>query len=76
MAQGWEYLFVTAGWDKGWRAQWLNDEELPAWQQGPVLYAFANQLGDEGWELVTVTTFGEADAAKARRLIFKRARTD
>ncbi len=75
--QKWEYLFVTA--DKGdkdmTRPRWVNGQELPSWKKGPTFTEFANQMGEQGWELVAAP-YTEASGAYGstgnRRLIFKR----
>lgn len=46
--QKWEYLFVQCDFD---RPRWVNGSELPGWKSNG-LFAWANQRGDEGWELV------------------------
>jgi hypothetical protein len=52
--QKWEYYFVFAAVtnDGEFRPRFANDEELDDWQAGPTLYAYANQLGESGWELL------------------------
>lgn len=47
--QKWEYLFVDcfAG-----SPRWVNGSELPGWKSNKI-FALANQLGEEGWELVS-----------------------
>ena len=73
--QKWEYLFVGADWVKDvWRAHYLNGREIVNWKNGPSLYEIANQLGEEGWELVT-TPYTGGDTYRltlAGRLFFKR----
>ena len=51
--QTWEYSFVfaTVTNDGEFRPRFANDEELDDWQLGPTMYEFANQLGENGWEL-------------------------
>ena len=62
--QKWEYLFavaeVHAAWgEEIWRPRWVNGEELREWKRGPTVQQFANQLGQEGWELVQVGPGGD-----------------
>jgi hypothetical protein len=68
----WEYLFLTAEWDGVWKARWRNDSELANWKDGPSLFATVDQLGDDGWELVSTPDWPGAPDSQARRLIFKR----
>jgi hypothetical protein len=54
--QKWEYLFLTAEKAEGvWLPRFVNGEELEGWLEGPSLYEYSDQLGDEGWELVNIT---------------------
>ena len=57
--QKWEYLFVRAE-SAGdfWYPRYVNDQELPNWKKGKPLYAYANQMGEQGWELVVDSYFG------------------
>ena len=85
----WEYLFVIAT-NEGnqWRPQYVNGQELSGWQRGPTLYQFANQMGEQGWELVaapyTETAICGSDSwgnthntsyDTTYRLIFKRVKS-
>jgi hypothetical protein len=70
----WEYLFLTAEWDGQWRVRWHNDSEVPDWKAGPSLFASVDQLGEEGWELISTPEWPGAPDSHARRLIFKRRR--
>ncbi len=57
--QKWEYLHVIA-WDLGkWRyvPRFVNRKEVPNWEKGTDIFEFANQLGEQGWELVSGTDF-------------------
>ena len=49
----WEYLFLSAEWADYWRPRWTNQRELDRWEQGPPLAQFLQQLGVQGWELVS-----------------------
>lgn len=68
----WQYLFLTAAWDGGWRPRWVNDAELPDWNTGPSLFSYVDQLGEEGWELVLTPDWVGAPDSQARRMVFKR----
>lgn len=75
--QRWEYLFVTCAVSGTWRQpQWVpryvNGNELPQWQSGPMIWDFSNQRGAEGWELVTVQVEHDHGSVIDYRLIFKR----
>jgi len=56
--QKWEYLTLTAayaGWDHLGIVKMFNDEEYQDWKRKNwgVVYAL-QELGEQGWELVTV----------------------
>lgn len=76
--QKWQYTFVEADSDdKYWRPRWVNDEELSDWKKGPTLTEYANQMGEQGWELVGApytTWSGQYSSGATARLIFKRAK--
>lgn len=69
----WEYLTLSFQEQGGWRARFADGEELTRWENGPQLHELFDALGDDGWELVTVTSkdhlYGRADALQA---FFKR----
>jgi hypothetical protein len=51
--------------------------QIPRWAQGPDLVEYANQLGAEGWELVSAESFLHFANMDGRRfegmtLVFKR----
>ncbi|MBW4496443.1 MAG: hypothetical protein KME26_25870 [Oscillatoria princeps RMCB-10] len=51
--QKWEYLFVRLDYFAGdLRPKLANGKELPAQDGGISLHEYANQAGEEGWELV------------------------
>ena len=51
----WEYLVVSFHAQNGWHARFINGHELKDWTRGPQLHDVLDQLGAEGWELVTLT---------------------
>ncbi len=57
-SEKWEYLFVhiarASGYQGGsWRPYQLNEQVLPNWEKGPLWHAYFQELGEQGWELVT-----------------------
>jgi len=50
----WEYMEVVFRDYNGYRPRWVNGEEQPGWKSGPIIYHYLSQLGDEGWDLVSV----------------------
>lgn len=69
----WEYLTLSFQEQNGWRARFADGEELTHWENGPQLHDLFDALGDDGWELIAVTSkdhlYGRADALQA---FFKR----
>lgn len=68
--QRWEYLVVAidlAGGDRP-LVRSINDVEVENWKQGGQLHERLNQLGMEGWELVTTELFG----TRVPRMVFRR----
>jgi hypothetical protein len=55
-----------------WLPRFVNDEELKGWEKGPSLYEYANQLGEENWELVNLTWQGKEHLS----LVFKKPMSD
>lgn len=59
------------------KARYRDDVQIPRWAAGPDLVEYANQLGAEGWELVTAETFLHFANMDGRRfegltLVFRR----
>lgn len=75
--QKWEYQFVELGVDKGnWLPRSVNGTELPNWKKGSPSWAYCNQLGDQGWELIEQTvTFSDYGNIHNRWWIFKRPKS-
>ncbi len=75
--QKWEYTFVLCE-ETGevWRPRYVNLQELAEWENGWTMIEFSNQLGEQGWELVSSNTVLTATMRgvqlTAIRLIFKR----
>ncbi len=86
--QKWEYLFlhIENGGGTG-KVRVVNGEELPNWKKGVGYVKYIQQLGEEGWELVTsnhvstgVATIGGYGGGGGNisqiRMDFKRPRID
>jgi hypothetical protein len=70
--QKWEYLFVVAEHGRhNWHPRRVNGQELRDWEKGPTISEYANQLGMEGWELVSNYCYDKAGKA-TNRFAFKR----
>lgn len=69
--QKWEYLFVilkpTLSLTPDWEVSGVSGQPMSAQRAGN-LFEFANQMGDQGWELVSVLGNEKSNP----RLIFKR----
>ena len=67
-----QYLFLTAEKiNKKWQPRFVNGKELENWDTGLNLYDFANKIGSEAWELVTVNWQAKEDMTH-HRFVFKR----
>jgi len=55
-AQAWEYMEIVFRDYGGYRPRFINGEEQSGWKQAPVIHEYLNQLGDQGWELVAVSS--------------------
>ena len=66
--QRWEYLILEVEQD---RPRLINGQELHGWDSLK-LYALLNQLGEEGWEMVSTQSTPSYTYVK---LFFKRQRT-
>lgn len=50
----WEYQFVVLDIGPyGWQPRYINGQELPEWQSRPPVHIFSNELGSQGWDLVS-----------------------
>lgn len=73
--QKWEYLFVRSAFaqprnrNDPLRPHFINGQELRDWERGPTIYEFANQMGEQGWELVSFSYQGEYPQPS---MVFKR----
>lgn len=75
--QKWEYLYIIAQWQEKeavWLPRFANDRELPDWKKGQTLSAMMNQLGDEGWELVSNSVVHGGGAYWESNMVLKRAK--
>ncbi len=71
--QKWEYLFVSCGLvSNQWVPNFVGGQELPDWKKGPSICQVANQLGEQGWELVNLATTPNLPTSESYRLVFKR----
>ena len=68
----WEYLFVVADYAGEWRPRYVNAQELDNWKEQPNIAVYANQLGQQGWELINVVLATEGHITLDYRLFFKR----
>ncbi len=70
---GWDYRCVSFQQYKGWRARFMDGEEIANWTAGPELLEQMKLLGAEGWELCAASAgqpmYGASDV---RQLFFKR----
>jgi hypothetical protein len=54
--QEWEYWFLTCHAAKGAvRVESVNGQEQQGWERGLTMFDYCNQLGVQGWELVSMT---------------------
>ena len=54
--QKWNYLFIVVDHGTGShlpRPRYVNGQELPNWEQGENIFGVMNQLGWQGWEVVS-----------------------
>jgi len=56
----WEYLVIvcTRNFDH-YRANFYNSTELKDWKKNPPIPEYLNELGQQGWELVSTLPVGE-----------------
>ena len=69
--QKWEYIFLisTINENGDWVPKRINGVVLPEWAVGKEMYEISNELGEQGWELVSI-----AVAENSYRIVFKRPR--
>ena len=51
----WDYLEVLFRDYRGWRTHTVNGRELGNWKTSATLVDYVKQLGDEGWEMVSMS---------------------
>ena len=65
-------MFLTAEKiNKKWQPRFVDGKEIENWDNGSNLYEYCNQIGSEGWELVTVNWQAKEDMTH-HRFVFKR----
>lgn len=68
----WEYLFVEVVEEKRLPRPWtVNGAEIPNWKHGPSIYTYTEDLGREGWELISAPSNSKGALVG---LVFKRPR--
>ena len=50
----WEYREVVFREYRGWRPRLVNGRESSTWKDAPLIHDYLKQVGDEGWELVSM----------------------
>lgn len=70
--QKWEYLFLITDSRKNDLPRFLNGREIKDWQRGLSLVEFTNQLGEQGWELVSSQPHYYGASVEEVRMVFKR----
>lgn len=74
--QKWEYRFVnTHASSGGQKPKSINGRILDGWEDGPNVYDYCAQLGDEGWELLSFNWLSYSGLVTFE-LIFKRPKAD
>jgi hypothetical protein len=51
----WEYREVIVRDYRGWRVRFVDGRERSNWKNGPTLREYLEQVGKEGWELVSLS---------------------
>lgn len=51
----WEYCEVIVRDYRGWRVRYVDGRERSDWKNGPTLREYLEQVGKEGWELVSLS---------------------
>jgi len=72
--QKWEYLNIACSRNHSsdWAPRFVNGQELPNWSTGPTIHEVSNQLGEQGWELVGLSTTVNPEYY---RMVFKRSKS-
>jgi hypothetical protein len=70
--QKWEYLLLDTDGGRDKLPRFLNGIEIRNWRRGPSLVEFINQLGDQGWELVSWQPHYYGESTVEVRVVFKR----
>lgn len=60
-----EYRVVSFENFRGWKARFVDCQEVEGWPNTPLVHEYLKKMGDDGWELSAVATgeclFGTAD---------------
>ena len=52
----WDYLLISFSDYHGWRPRYINGREIQQWMKAPQIHDYVNQLGEDGWELVSASS--------------------
>ena len=74
--QKWEYLFIDANWvNNEWRVKHINGEKYAIGKTTITIYDYANQIGEDGWELISAPYTADEFNNPTPRLVFKRPKS-
>lgn len=71
----WEFLFMNSMFMNGeWRPYSINGKRIPDAENGPNIYDVANQLGGQGWELLSTEYVMQPNQGNEYLLVYKRTK--
>jgi hypothetical protein len=73
------YAFLHPHNHKSWRVKAINEQKIPNWEETKEYSSvadFCNQMGKQGWELITVHSENHPDLKMLIELYFKRSHLD